>query len=317
MIKLVIGALVLDLFLGDPRWLPHPVVLMGRFITWMEGWLRRLFKSASGQYFAGIILVLATVGSAFIITRQLITWAFQLHSWLGFAVHLLLLYTTLAVKSLHCHARAVAVPLSEGKINEARRQLAKIVGRDTHNLSYREVCRGAVETVAENTVDGIISPLFYAFIGGAPLAMAYKAVNTLDSMVGYRDERYSRLGWASARLDDLANYIPARITGLIFLIISPLTPGGFAETYKIIKRDAPKHPSPNSGIPEAAAAGALRVQLGGTNYYRGAASHRALMGDDIEPLQVQHIYRVIGLMYGAVFLAVLLGCVITLFFRGW
>ncbi|MBM7854335.1 adenosylcobinamide-phosphate synthase [Desulfohalotomaculum tongense] len=316
MIKLIAGALLLDFLLGDPHWLPHPVVLMGRLILRLEGLLRRVFKSSTGQYFAGVIMVLVTVGSAFFITWQLIFWAFRLNSYLGWTVHLLLLFTTLAVRSLHQHALAVAEPLAKGNIAEARRQLAKIVGRDTDNLSPREVSRGAVETVAENTVDGIISPLFYAFIGGAPLAMAYKAVNTLDSMIGYRDERYARLGWAAARLDDIANYLPARITGLIFLLISPFTPGGFKGTYTALRRDAAKHPSPNSGIPEAAVAGALKVQLGGTNYYRGVASHRALMGENLEALGVQHIHRAVKLMYAVTAAAAGLGWAVTIIIRG-
>ncbi|MTI82038.1 MAG: cobalamin biosynthesis protein CobD [Firmicutes bacterium] len=316
MIKLIAGALLLDFLVGDPKWFPHPVVIIGKLILWLEKRMGPMFKGSAGQYFAGVIMVFAVVGSAFFLTWQLIFWSFKISYPLGWAVHLLLLYTVMAAKSLHKHARAVAEPLASGDITAARGQLAKIVGRDTENLTPREVSRGAVETVAENTVDGIIAPLFYAFIGGAPLAMAYKAINTLDSMVGYRDERYGKLGWASARLDDLANYIPARITGLIFLMISPFTPGGLKGTYRAMIRDAGKHPSPNSGIPESAVAGALRVQLGGTNYYRGKVSHRALMGEDIEMLGEKHINQSIKLMYAVTLITTAMGIILTILIKG-
>ena len=316
MIELIIAALLLDYLLGDPRRLPHPVVLMGKIISFLDEKFRRWFKTPLGLYTGGVIMVVFMVGFSYVVTWQIIIWASKIHVYLGWVVHLWLLYTTIAAKCLQQHARAVATPLLSGDVDQARVQLAKIVGRDTENLDEKELTRGTVETVAENTVDGIVAPLFYAFIGGAPLAMAYKAINTMDSMVGYRNQRYIYFGWAAARLDDAANYIPARITGLILLIISPFTPGGFNHTLQTIVRDARKHPSPNSGIPEAAVAGALKVQLGGVNYYRGEKSQRAIMGDNIEELQVKHIYISVKLMYAVTLLSAVLGIGLTILFRG-
>lgn len=313
---LIIGALLLDFLMGDPRWLPHPVVLMGKLIHLLEHLVRRFFVPGNVYYLAGGVIVLLTVTLSYGLTAGLIYYSHLLHPYLGMSVHMILLYTTLAAKSLQQHAMAVKVPLEKGELLEARTQLARIVGRDTDQLPPQEIVRGTVETVAENTVDGITAPLFYAFLGGAPLAMAYKAVNTLDSMLGYRDSRYRQLGWAAARLDDVANYLPARITGIIFLLLSPFTPGGFTGTWQIIKRDAPKHPSPNSGIPEAAVAGSLKIQLGGVNYYRGVKSFRALMGEPVGSLQSNHIAQTVNLMYGVTLVGLLLGSGFSFLLRG-
>jgi adenosylcobinamide-phosphate synthase len=219
---------------------------------------------------------------------------------------------TVSVKSLKQHADAVYKPLKNNNIVLAREKLGMIVGRDTDNLDEKEITRGVVETVAENTVDGIVSPLFYAFIGGAPLALAYKAVNTLDSMVGYKEERYFHIGWASARFDDLANYIPARLAGALFLIPALFTSQGIKSSFQTIIRDAKKHPSPNGGITEAAVAGALGVKLGGKNYYFGKPSYRAEIGKEIAELNAEHIKSVIKLMYAVTFLFLILGLFVTI-----
>jgi adenosylcobinamide-phosphate synthase len=203
---------------------------------------------------------------------------------------------SLAINSLYKHAINVLHPLKKGDLSKARRALAMIVGRDTDQLDEQEIVRGVVETVAENTVDGITAPLFYGFLGGPPLAMAYKAINTMDSMIGYKNERYLNLGWAGARLDDIANFIPARITGLLFLIISPFTPGGFREVWDTMMIYASRHPSPNSGIPESAVAGALKIQLGGNNYYEGVLSERVIIGQGSRYLEKKHIYQSLVLM---------------------
>lgn len=313
---LIIGALLLDILIGDPRWLPHPVVLIGKFIYCIEKLVRQFISPGNVYYLAGAVIVLLTVTLAYGLTAAIIYYTHLINLYLGMAVHLILLYTTLAAKSLHQHAFAVKAPLEKGELLEARTQLAKIVGRDTEKLLPQDIVRGTVETVAENTVDGVTAPLFYAFLGGAPLAMAYKAINTLDSMLGYRDNHYLQLGWASARLDDVANYLPARITGIIFLLLSPFTPGGFTTTWEIIKRDAPKHPSPNSGIPEAAVAGALKIQLGGVNYYRGKKNFRALMGDKVLNLQSDNIDQTVNLMYAVTVVGLLLGSGLSFLIRG-
>ena len=310
---LVVAALMVDLIVGDPRWLPHPVVVIGGFIQKCEKLVRRLVSKQMGRglRLGGILLVAVVCSSTCFFTWGFIWLAGKVHVYLGLAVHLWLLSTTLAVKSLHQHARAVAVPLAQGDLSAARRAVAMIVGRDTECLKERGITRATVETVAENTVDGIISPLFYAFIGGAPLAMAYKAINTLDSMIGHRDEKYLHLGWAAARLDDLANYLPARLAGLFYVLVSIGTPGGVRGTFQTIQQDAPKHPSPNSGIPEAAVAGALGIELGGTNYYRGQVSHRALMGPGKYPLEYGHIEQALALTRKVTALALVVGVLVS------
>ena len=304
---LVVTALVVDLLVGDPRWLPHPVVIIGGLIQRLEHLIRRFKLSHLGLRLSGLLLVAVVCFATYLVTWGLILLAAKVHVYLGILVQVWLLSTTLAVKSLHLHARAVARPLAQGDLAAARRAVAMIVGRDTKGLNERQVSRATVETVAENTVDGIISPLFYAFIGAAPLAMTYKAINTLDSMIGHRDERYLYLGWGAARLDDLANYLPARLAGLFYVLAAVGTPGGVRETVRVIRQDAPKHPSPNSGIPEAAVAGALGIKLGGINYYRGQVSHRAEMGQEKYPLEYGHIEQALRLTRRVVVLAVVVG----------
>ncbi|MEW6696659.1 MAG: adenosylcobinamide-phosphate synthase CbiB [Bacillota bacterium] len=313
---LILGALIIDLIVGDPRGIPHPVVLMGSFIKKCERVLRKTARRALWLKTGGVLLVIAVCTAAYGITWSLIWLAGTVHPYLALVVHLWLLSTTLAVKSLVQHARAVAEPLGRGDIPAARQRVSLIVGRDTGGLNEREISRATVETVAENTVDGILSPLFYAFIGGAPLAMMYKAVNTMDSMIGHRHKDYLHLGWAAARLDDIANYIPARLAGLLYIIISIGSPGGIGPTVRAILKDAPNHPSPNSGIPEAAVAGALGVQLGGTNHYRGEVSHRAFMGQEKYPLNHRHIQQALNLTYGVTALAVVVGILLRFLYEG-
>ncbi|NLC37717.1 MAG: cobalamin biosynthesis protein CobD [Clostridia bacterium] len=309
---LIPAAVILDLLLGDPRGFPHPVVFMGKGISLGEQWVRKFFRHSRGLKAGGILLVIAVVGLTYLISWGLIRAAYQGNQYLGLLVETWLLYTALAIKDLRIHARQVALPLAAGDLPQAREKVALMVGRDTAQLDEAGVARAVVETVAENTVDGIVSPLFYAFLGGAPLALAYKAVNTLDSMVGYKDSRYRDLGWAAARLDDAANYLPARLTGLLLLLLAPFTPGGCRRTWTALWRDAGKHPSPNAGIPEAAVAGALGIKLGGLNFYGGKPSYRAEMGEALEPLSVKHIQQVLTLMYGVSFLACFLGVLLRL-----
>ncbi len=312
---LILAALLVDLLVGDPRCIPHPVVLIGSLIHKGEAAVRKITGGTTGLKVGGVLLVTVVCAVTYMITWGLIWLAGTVHLWLGLVVHLWLLSTTLAVKSLHQHARAVAEPLARGDILTARRKVSLIVGRDTEGLNEREISRATVETVAENTVDGILSPLFYAFIGGAPLAMTYKAINTMDSMIGHRNKDYLYLGWAAARLDDLANYLPARLAGLFYVFLSTGSPGGLRSTVRAILKDAPAHPSPNSGIPEAAVAGALGVQLGGTNYYRGEVSRRALMGEEKYPLTYRHIQQALNLTYGVTALSVAVGVLVRFVFE--
>jgi adenosylcobinamide-phosphate synthase len=290
----VLAAVVLDLVLGDPRALPHPVVAIGKLISFLEPRLRRSFTS---ERVAGCVLLLATVGVSYGIAALLLSTAYALAPDAGIAVAVYLSWVSLAARSLHLESGKVANALESGDIPGARLALSYIVGRETEQLEEEEIVRGAVETVAENTGDGVIAPLFYLMLGGPALAIAYKAVNTLDSMVGYKNERYQHFGWASARFDDLANYLPARLTGLLMVLAAPLCALKGGEAWRILRRDCRNHASPNSGFPEAAAAGALRVRLGGTNRYFGKLVEKPTIGDASLPLSLAAYSGVVRLMY--------------------
>jgi len=300
----ILLAYILDLLVGDPPWLPHPVRGIGYAITKTESCLRSL---KIGERLAGGILAIFMVGSVFFISTELVNLAYQVYPGLSTGLSVLLIFTTLSIRSLYQESIKVYQALHDGDIPRARREVGRIVGRDTETLDASEITRAAVETVAESTVDGVVSPLFFAFLGGAPLALAYKAVNTLDSMVGYRNEKYIRFGWASARLDDLANFIPARITGVLMPLAALLCGENGRAALKIVLRDGQKNPSPNSGIPEAAVAGALGVQLGGLNFYQGRPSPKPAIGDRTRPLAFEDIYRANRIMIGTSLLALVLG----------
>jgi adenosylcobinamide-phosphate synthase len=226
--------------------------------------------------------------------------------WGSWAATVYLAFTVLAAGSLRSEALGVGAEIERGKLPEARRKLARIVGRKTDDLKEEGVIRGAVESVAENASDGVIAPLFYLLIGGVPLALAYKAINTLDSMVGYKDERYLRFGWASARLDDLANLVPSRLTALLIVIVSPALGEDASKAWRIFRRDGGNDDSPNSGQPEAAMAGALRIGLGGPVEYETGWVAKPAIGDPERPLDAGVLRRAVGLMEGAALLMVLL-----------
>jgi adenosylcobinamide-phosphate synthase len=308
-------AYLLDRLIGDPRWLPHPVVCMGWVITRLEQAIRRRFTRAASLKWAGMLFPLLLVGGSYLVVWLLLKGLAMLHPWLAWAAEVWLISTTIATKGLAEAGMNIYAKLQAGDLSAARSELAMVVGRDTEQLEEPEIVRGAVETVAENIVDAILSPLFYAAIGGAPLAMAYRAANTLDSMVGYKNERYEHLGWASARFDDLANYIPARIGALLIVAASWLKRLHWRQAWLVIRRDARLHPSPNSGFSEAGVAGALGVQLGGLNYYKGVPSDRARLGDPNRPLQADDIPQTVSLMYLVSFLFVCLCAGVLLVLR--
>jgi adenosylcobinamide-phosphate synthase len=303
----VMLAFFLDLLVGDPGWIPHPVVLIGRVIELLERLFRRFSNSPAALKITGTVAALITVVGSWCLTYLLMRWVFSLNYWAGAVLSVWLISTTIAARGLSRAAGEIYILLQNGNLDEARLKVGMIVGRDTGNMESGCVTRAAVETVAENIVDGVVSPLFYAFIGGAPLAMAYRAVNTLDSMLGYKNERYINFGFASARLDDIANYVPARLTGLFLLAAAWILRMRAKGAIEAVLRDAPNHPSPNSGIPESAVAGALGVRLGGMNYYNGCGSFRAYMGKDLTPLEPVHIKQTVRLMYVSSLIAVLTG----------
>ncbi|MCL4426500.1 MAG: adenosylcobinamide-phosphate synthase CbiB [Firmicutes bacterium] len=311
---LTAAAYLVDLLVGDPPFLTHPVVYMGRFISWLEGRLWVKDEVPWRLRLKGVFLALSLIGLAYQSTALLLQGIQLLHPWLAQSLEIWMISTTIAARSLDQAATRVYLPLMEGDLVQARTLVGKIVGRDTGNLPEREIVRATIETVAENTVDGVLSPLFYAFLGGAPLAMAFKAISTLDSMVGYRDERYLHFGWASARLDDLANYLPARISLPLLALAANLLALDGKRAWVTARRDARKHPSPNGGIPEAAVAGALGVQLGGVNYYDGKPAFRALLGEPRRDLERKDIRRAVRLMYLSSLLLVLLWLGLDSFF---
>jgi adenosylcobinamide-phosphate synthase len=292
----LLAAYVIDRIVGDPRSLPHPVIVMGKAITALERAIRRLWSRPQSLRRAGVLLPLCVTGGAWALTAILLWLLSYISPWLVWIAEAWLISTTIASKGLKDAGMAVYVELQKGDLPAARKALGMIVGRDTTTLDPPEIVRGTVETVAENIVDAIISPLFYALIGGAPLAMAYRAVNTLDSMVGYKNDKYRDLGWASARLDDVANFIPARITALLLALCAWLLRLDWRRCLQMVKRDARLHPSPNSGYPESAVAGALGIRLGGENVYHGVASFRAYMGDPVRPMKPDDIIQTSRMM---------------------
>jgi adenosylcobinamide-phosphate synthase len=296
-------ACAVDGVMGDPRWLPHPVRLMGRAIDWYEARARAIVHGPVGEWAAGVLLAAGLPAMAYVTAWYAIEFGRGLHPLVGGLVVVALGATTLAARDLVDHARDVLRPLQAGVVDEARRAVSNIVGRDTAHLSESEVVRATVETIAESASDGIVAPLLYLAVGGPPLALAYKAINTLDSMVGHRDARYRYFGWASARLDDAANWVPARLTAGLLVIAAALSLRTGRSAWRILLRDGCKHPSPNSGRPEAAMAGALGVRLGGVAWYDGQPVERPFLGDGASMLKPAHISSALGLMIGASALA--------------
>lgn len=311
---IVPAAVLLDLLIGDPRWLPHPVIGMGKAISGLEAAIRRRVPARRFKA-AGLLLPLCVAGGTLLLTWAAIWLLARVSPWLAAGAHVVLIATTIAAKGLRDAGLEVKGALDRGDLPAARHSLSMIVGRDTDGLPAHEVARGAVETVAENIVDAVVSPLFYALIGGAPLAMAYRAVNTLDSMVGYKNEKYLHLGWASARLDDIANYIPARLTALLLVAIAWLQKLNASRAWRTVRKDARLHPSPNSGYPEAAVAGALGIRLGGENVYHGVKSFRAYMGEKTRETEADDIKQAAHLLYGTT-MAFALICAVLLYFSG-
>jgi adenosylcobinamide-phosphate synthase len=279
-------ALALDGCIGDPRRLPHPVRVIGRAALALEAPARRLIRS---PWWAGVATTAVVVGGTTVATWTVLSMARGVSPLVGDVLAILLFYTAFATRDLADHATAVSRRLAACDLSGARRMVARLVGRDTDDLSEAGVVRATVESVAENTVDGVIAPMFFAICFGPAGAMAYKAVSTLDSVFGYKNERYLQFGWASARLDDLANYLPARFSFVCIALASACMGGRLREVMRIVLRDKGMHASPNAGYPEAAFAAALGVQLGGPVTRNGVSAQMPLMGDALEPLKPRHI----------------------------
>ncbi|MBU4305081.1 MAG: adenosylcobinamide-phosphate synthase CbiB [Candidatus Omnitrophica bacterium] len=300
---LILYSYIADLLFGDPQWFPHPVRGIARLVSFLEQRLigRRL------ERLSGMLLVTVVVGVSIGCTYLFLRAAGAFGVFWRNAAWVFSSYTTLAVNDLLRHGRAVFLALEQKDIAGAREKLGLIVGRDTRNLTSAQVVAAAVETIAENTSDGIVAPLFYLFIGGPVLAMAYKAVNTLDSMIGHRDEKYRYFGRFAARLDDVMNFIPARISGILISLAAFMLKKDAANAMRIMRRDAAKHPSPNSGVPEAAMAGALNIQLGGTRRYDGQVYAHPFFGDGGKDARPRIIMQAMKISFLSSVLMVLTG----------
>jgi adenosylcobinamide-phosphate synthase len=307
------AAYLLDYLAGDPEWFPHPVRLMGLAITHGERLLRNPEEGAAQAFLSGASVTAAVVASSYFATRTIVRLAYQQSRLLGCSAEIFLAWTCLAARNLQQEALAVSDALERNDIPAARKRLARIVGRDTHSLDASEISRAFIETLAESASDGIVAPMLCLAVGGVPLAMAYKAVNTLDSMIGHRDHRYFYFGKAAARLDDVANLIPSRVTALSIVAASAASHyASPTNAWKTWLRDGGKHKSPNAGQPEAAMSGALGVQLGGDNRYVGELISSPLIGEEFPPatprkarqaIQLTTSITLIGLTIGVLFAA--------------
>ncbi|MBR1579233.1 MAG: cobalamin biosynthesis protein CobD [Selenomonadaceae bacterium] len=296
-------AFLFDTLIGDPRTRLHPVVLMGNLISWLERILLRAEDSSTAKLIKGGVLTSVVIGTAFSIGILIERAAASTGSMTAeIFIDALTLAFMISPRSLADAGREIHDLLMLGNIAGARRKVGWIVGRDTDQLSEPEIVRATVETIAENTVDGIISPLFYFLLGGLPFAIAYRAANTMDSMLGYKNEKYLYFGRAAARLDDILNLLPARLTALLFITSAAVLNLDYKNALHMVRRDADKHPSPNGGYAEAAVAGALNIRLGGFNWYFGRQTFRAYMGEAIEAMAANHILLAIRMMYTATIL---------------
>ena len=285
-----------DQIAGDPEWFPHPVRLMGRAIMKGETFLRRPDQSSESELIAGAALTVTIVASSYFLTRLIIAEAHRRSKLLGLITEVALGWTCLAARNLRDEASIVLAALDAEDISIARRRLARIVGRDIKSLDVQEICRAVIETLAESASDGIVAPLFYMSVGGVPLAMAYKAVNTLDSMIGHADDRYFYFGKIAARLDDAANFFPARMTALAIVAASGFSKADACAAGEVWLRDGNRHKSPNAGQPESAMSGALGVRLGGGNFYGGDFIPAEPIGEEFSAPKPRHARKAVRIV---------------------
>ena len=294
----LLAGFLLDCLLGDPQGFPHPIIAIGKLISFLETALRRLFpKSKGGELAAGAVLWVLTAGISFLLPWGLLYAAGLVSPLLRLALQSLFCWQILAAKSLKTESMKVYTTLKTGTIQDARFAVSRIVGRDTQELDEAAVTRAAVETVAENCSDGVIAPMLYFTLGGAPLAFFYKAVNTMDSMLGYVEMPYKNIGCVPARMDDVFNFIPARLSGLCMLLAGGLLGLDFGNGWKIFRRDRYNHASPNSAQTESVCAGLLGLQLAGDAYYHGVLHKKKFIGDALRPIEPEDIRRACKLMY--------------------
>lgn len=300
----VILGFILDLIVGDPHWLYHPIRLVGHLISGLEKLLRSIFpKTEQGELIAGGFLLVLTAGITTAVAWGLLRAAGLVHPCLRFALEVIMCYWVLATKSLKTETMKVYDALKEGDLKKARFAVSMVVGRDTEVLDDIGVTKAAVETVAENASDGVIAPLLFLMIGGAPLGFFYKAVNTMDSMVGYKNDKYLYFGRAAAKFDDVLNYIPARLSGMLMCGAAAFCGMDSKNAWRIYRRDRYNHSSPNSAHTEATAAGAMHIQLAGNAYYFGKLYEKPTLGDPDRPVEYEDIPRVNRLLYATAILS--------------
>ena len=295
MITIVLGY-TMDLFIGDPYWLFHPVRWIGQFILFLEGKLLT-HESSNKQRTKGLILLLLVSVAAYLVPLVIVIVTFSIHPLLGLLVESFMIYQIFATKCLDVETKKVYIALKQGDMVAARKAISYLVSRDTETMTEEEIIKASIETIAENLGDGIVAPMFYVVIGGAPLGWYYKSVNTLDSMVGYKNDKYNHYGYCSAKWDDVLNYIPARLTAVFILIAGLFLRYNLRNGIQILKRDKKNHASPNSAYPESAAAGLLDIQLGGKASYFGQVSIKPTMGDLNKKLEVEDLLKTKHLLY--------------------
>ena len=289
---------ILDLLFGDPKWMYHPVIFIGKTISFLEKNIRKILpRTPSGELMGGIVLVLLTLIASGGIPCIILYAAGLIHPAIQWAAGAFMCYQLLAVKCLRDESMKVYDALKTGTIEDGRHAVSMIVGRDTQALDEKGVVKAAVETVAENFSDGVLAPMLYMLIGGPVLMFVYKGINTMDSMVGYKNDRFLYFGRCAAKLDDAANFIPSRIAGIMLILAAYIGPFSGKEARRIFLRDRRKHASPNSAQTESAAAGALQIQLAGNAYYFGKLHEKQFIGDSIREIEVDDIKRMNNLMY--------------------
>ncbi|MGB3367274.1 MAG: adenosylcobinamide-phosphate synthase CbiB [Acidaminobacteraceae bacterium] len=305
MFELYLGY-ILDLIFGDPYVMPHPVVYIGRAISNLEKVFRKLFKSEKALKYAGFLFTFIIVVGTYVIYFYILKVSRIVSPIFASILEVFMIYQIFATRCLANEGNKLYKTLKDGDLEESRKWISYLVSRDTETMNKEDIVKATIETISENIIDGIISPLFFIIIGGPPLAMAYKAANTLDSMVGYKNDKYYNFGYASAKFDDLLNYIPARLSSVLVVVSAFLLKLNYKASFKILIRDRNNHSSPNSAYSEAATAGALNIQLGGKASYFGHTEIKPTMGDYIETPAPKHIKDTIRIMYVSSILGMLL-----------
>lgn len=316
MIALTIGFLM-DLCFGDPRWMPHPIRLIGHMIEKGEKIVRRLLpQNQRGEFIGGTILAIFVVTLSAAIPWLIIWWAEQIHLYLKIVIEAFMCYQILSIKSLKKESMKVYSALVKGDLMESRKMVSMIVGRDVEGLSMVGITKATVETVAENTSDGTVAPMIFMALGGAPLGFLYKAINTMDSMIGYKNDNYKYFGTFAARLDDVANYLPARISAMIMILVAWMLKMDYKNAIKVFKRDRYNHASPNSAQTESVCAGALQIQLAGDACYFGKLYPKKTIGEPLREIHYDDIRQANRLLYGTAFITLIL-CLLGMGIAAW